>query len=78
MRLTAPLPLLVEELPPETLPPGLLPPVLAGADGTKVADGLAIHELAAASAAETDEGASGLTVPFPAKLHACALRFCNW
>lgn len=51
-----------------------LPSVLAGADGTKVAAALERHEFAAALAAEVSEGASGLTVPLPAKLHDCELR----
>jgi hypothetical protein len=50
--------------------PGLL---VAGVVGVKVAEGLDKHELAAVLAAETLEGASALTVPFPAKLHASGL-----
>lgn len=44
--------------------------VVLGAEGTNVADGLAIHELSAAAAAEDADGAAELTVPLPAKLHA--------
>lgn len=60
-------------------PPELeLPPMLAGEDGTKVATALERHELAAASDAETLEGADGLTVPLPAKLHARGSRSLSW
>ena len=50
-------------------------PVLpAGAVGVKVAEPLARHEVAAAFAALTSEGAALLTVAFPAKLHETGLR----
>jgi len=46
------------------------PPLVAGtADGVKTAPGLEMHELAAALATETLEGAKELTVPLPEKLH---------
>lgn len=59
-------------LPPFPVPEGLdgesaLP---VGVDGVKTADGLATQELAAAFAAETDDGAAVLTVPLPPKLQA--------
>lgn len=44
--------------------------VVERAVGTNVAPALGTHELAAALAAETVDGARGLTVPFPAKLQA--------
>ena len=56
---------LVEEAPP--------PDSVGGEVGTKVADGLAMHELAAEAAAAV---APELTVPLPAKLHAWA--FLLW
>lgn len=75
MRLTAPLLLLLLEgelVPvPDEVPLGVLP---EGADGMNVAPGLGIQEVAAALAAETVEDASGLTVPFPAKLQAWPSR----
>ena len=43
-------------------------PVPVGAVGTNVAEGLLKHELAAAFAADTVDGAAGLIVAFPAKL----------
>jgi len=47
------------------------PPAEVGTeDGVKTALGLATHELATAFAAETLEGAEGLTVPLPPKLQA--------
>jgi hypothetical protein len=58
--------LLVEEAPPPLPPPGAV--------GTNVAPALEMHELAAALAAETEDGAAGLTVPLPAKEHACGSR----
>jgi hypothetical protein len=54
--------------------PGVLE---AGVVGVKTADGFERQELAAAFAADTVVGALGLTVPLPAKLQACALRFCD-
>jgi hypothetical protein len=75
-RLTAPLLLLLPPLlPPLPLEPPLVrvlveaaPPESVGGEvGTKVADGLAMHELAAAAAAAV---APELTVPLPAKSHA--------
>lgn len=46
------------------------PPFVVGTVvGVKTAPGLEMHELAAAFAAETLEGAKELTVPLPAKLH---------
>jgi hypothetical protein len=70
MRLTALFlpPLLAEgELDP---PLDEVPLGVEGAEGTNVAPGLDTQELAAALAAETVDGARGLTVPFPAKLQA--------
>ena len=58
---------------PETAA-GLL---VAGVVGVKTADGFERQELAAAFAADTVVGALGLTVPLPAKLQACGLRFCD-
>ena len=52
--------------------------VVVGAEGTKVASGLARHELAAALAADGVEGAAELTVPLPEKLQALASFFCSW
>lgn len=50
-------------------------PVLpAGAVGVKVAEPLARHEVAAAFAEFTSEGAALLTVAFPAKSHETGLR----
>jgi len=46
----------------------------AGAVGVKVAAGLDTQEVAAEFAADAEEGARGLTVPFPAKLQAWASR----
>jgi hypothetical protein len=54
--------------------PGVLE---AGVVGVNTPDGLEMHELAAEFAAETVVGAFGFTVPFPAKLHASALRCCD-
>jgi len=69
--------LLVLEEPPVVelplLPALLFPP--AGALGVNVAEGSEMQELAAALAAEADVGALALTVPFPAKLHACWFLF---
>lgn len=58
--------------PPPELPPE--PPVVAGALGVNVAEGLEIHEEAAALAADADDGAALLTVALPLKLHDCGLR----
>jgi hypothetical protein len=57
-------------LPDFPVPEGLdgEPGLLLGADGVKVAEGLETQELAAAFAAETDDGAAVLTVPLPLKL----------
>ena len=71
MTLTAPLlPLPPEDEPdpPDEDPLEVLLP--EGADGTNVALGSDTQELAAALAAETVDGARGLTEPFPAKLQA--------
>jgi hypothetical protein len=68
IRSVAPLLLLVDELDPPDVPLGLLLP--EGAVGTNVALGLDRQEVAAALAAETLDGARGLTVPFPPKSQA--------
>jgi hypothetical protein len=77
MRSTAPLlpPLAVELDPPGDVPLAVLP--LEGAVGTKVALGLDTQEVAAALAAEVVAGATGLTVPFPAKLQAWPSRLLS-
>ena len=66
-------PLPVPELP--VLPEPDAPLVEAGAEGVKTADGFARHELAAAFASCTDEGAFLLIVAFPSKSHEDARRF---
>lgn len=50
----------------------------AGAVGVKVADPLARHDVAAAFAALTSEGAALLTVAFPAKEQETGLRLLAW
>ena len=47
---------------------------VAGVVGVNVAEGSDKHELAAEFAADTDDGAEGLTVPFPAKAQEAGLR----
>lgn len=60
-------------------PDPLDPPADVGTDdGVNTALGLATHELATAFAAETLEGALGLTVPLPLKLQAaCCLLLAS-
>jgi hypothetical protein len=71
IRLTAPLLLPEEVLAPDEVPLGVLLP--EDADGTNVAPALDTQDVSTALAAETLEGARGLTVPFPAKLQAWPL-----
>jgi hypothetical protein len=77
MRSTAPLlpPLLEVPAPPGDVPLAVLP--LEGADGTNVALGLEIQDVAAAFAAEVEVDARGLTEPFPAKLQAWPSRLLS-
>src|SRR5262245_41190433 len=59
---------------PDLDPEGDGPLLPLGAEGTNVAEGLDKHELAAAFAADTEDGAVGLTVPLPLKLQAWGSR----
>jgi len=54
------------------------PPPVAPAVGVKTAPGFAIHELTALAAPEAEEGALGLTVALPPKLHDVAALFVAW
>ena len=51
---------------------------MAGAVGVNTDDALAKHDVAAALADETSEGAVLLTVALPAKLQDCGLRLVAW
>jgi hypothetical protein len=53
-------------------------PLPAGAVGVNTDDALAKHDVAAALAEDTSEGAVVLTVALPAKLQDCGLRLLAW
>jgi len=53
-------------------------PLPAGAVGVNTDDALAKHDVAAALAEDTSEGAVLLTVALPAKLQDCGLRLLAW
>ena len=53
-------------------------PLVAGAVGVNTDDALAKHDVAAALAAATSEGAVLLTVALPAKLQDWGLRLLAW